>query len=736
MLGNATKIANTLLTSGKEYVCVMRLHQPETAKKIQQVAREFVGTIYQRPPLRSSVKRRLRTRTIYYLNILEIEGQNVLFRVGCQAGTYIRKLCVEPSSIIMLQNGGAKRISDVVDGMIKNHDDLLGKSTRKETLSLDIEGHKLISSTITGVQRLPAPNQMVRIFLESGISFTVTPDHELLVDALNEPTWIEAQNLIVGQSLFAPRKISLKHQEELYILDLLDSNILCVGDELKIKCKSHLVKTYGSVTKACKILGLDRRLFLESDRGIRKKYLQTICENTELDWKSVREVVDTFKGERGKRFRIFSKVLNRNLLYLLGLIASDGCISTDKRCIRPTRVLFHNQEKALIEAFTASYHAFFSGSDIRHNDEKTAFNEIVVDNHILAGVAESLGITSPKKNMQLETLASLPEEMIASFLAGYCDGDGSVYYKPNSNHTNIIYFTKHYHIAKGLFILLKRLGLRSKIAKRKPGAFGEETAPSHYTTRLQTPYDKKQYAAIIQCQHPSKKGRLNALKDKFTRYGSYGAFDRLPLRSISSLKALMKKYGLSTNSVYQGGANRNILYDKSPTRRFISKCVESLSNLIDTTDPLYKELEQMINAPYYLTKVKAIEWIEPDFDFVYDITVNPHHNFILNGSVVVSNCADIGQVLGGGAHMAELRRTQTGPFHGANLAVAGVLQVHDDIKAGDTVAITTLKGELVALAVALLASRQILESTSGIVANTSRVILPTGTYPSAWRKKP
>ena len=792
MLGNATKIANALLTSGKEYVCIMRLHQPETEKKIQAAAREFVGTIYQRPPLRSSVKRRIRTRTIYYLNILEIDGQNVLFRVGCQAGTYIRKLCVEPSSLIILQNGGAKSIANFVDDLIENYEGVQEKSARKETLSLDIQSHKLISSTITGVQKLPAPKQMIRVHLKSGISFTVTPDHELLVDALNEPVWTEAQNLRIGQSLFAPRKISMKHCKKFYILDLLDSDILCVGDELKTKCRFHLEKTFGSVTKACRMLGLDRRLFFETDLGVRKKYIQLVCDHTELDWNSVREIVDTFKGEKGKRYRISSKVLNEDFLYLLGLIASDGCIESDKRCIRPNRVFFHTKERALIDAFTASYHNFFPGSNICHDEVKKGFYEILVNNPIFAGVAVSLCINSPKKKMQLETLASLPEEMIAAFMAGYFDGDGSVYYKPTSNHTDIIYFTKHYHVAKGLFILLKRLGLRSKIGTRKPGTFGEEITALHFTTRLQTPYDKRQFAAIIQCQHPIKKEKLRQFKDKFTRYDSYGAFDRLPLRGISIIRTLMKKYDLSLNSIYKGGASRNILYGNSPTRRFLSKCVEALSNLVDTTDPLYEELRQMTKAPYYLTYVKAIERIKPDFDFVYDITVNPHHNFILDGSVIVSNCADIGQVLGGGAHMAELRRTQTGPFkedaslatlydvidahhfwqeekddqylrqilrpledgvqhlpqiiirdtavdaicHGANLAVAGVLQVHDDIKIGDTVAITTLKGELVALAEALMASRQILEANSGIVANTSRVVLSLGTYPSAWRRKP
>lgn len=92
-LEEATKAVQALLLSGKEYICVMRLHAETPEHRIKIVLGEFCGTIYQRPPVRASVKRRLRTRRIYYLNLLETDGKNVLFRVGCEAGTYIRKLC-------------------------------------------------------------------------------------------------------------------------------------------------------------------------------------------------------------------------------------------------------------------------------------------------------------------------------------------------------------------------------------------------------------------------------------------------------------------------------------------------------------------------------------------------------------------------------------------------------------------------------------------------------------------
>ena len=92
-LEEATKIAQALLISGKEYVCVMRLHGQVPEERVKTVLEEFTGAIYQRPPIRASVKRRLRIRKIYYLNLLEMAERNVLFKVGCEAGTYIRKLC-------------------------------------------------------------------------------------------------------------------------------------------------------------------------------------------------------------------------------------------------------------------------------------------------------------------------------------------------------------------------------------------------------------------------------------------------------------------------------------------------------------------------------------------------------------------------------------------------------------------------------------------------------------------
>jgi H/ACA ribonucleoprotein complex subunit 4 len=99
-LEDATKMVQALLYSGKEYVCVMKLHGDVSGARVKRVLAEFEGEIYQRPPLRSSVKRQIRTRRIYYNDYLEMDGRNVLFKVGCEGGTYIRKLCFDVGEIL------------------------------------------------------------------------------------------------------------------------------------------------------------------------------------------------------------------------------------------------------------------------------------------------------------------------------------------------------------------------------------------------------------------------------------------------------------------------------------------------------------------------------------------------------------------------------------------------------------------------------------------------------------
>jgi H/ACA ribonucleoprotein complex subunit 4 len=94
LLEESTKVAPAFLLAKKEYVGILRLHKDAEIGKIKKIFEYFRGKkIYQKPPLKSVVKRKLRVKEIYDFELIENEGKEILFRVVCESGTYVRKLC-------------------------------------------------------------------------------------------------------------------------------------------------------------------------------------------------------------------------------------------------------------------------------------------------------------------------------------------------------------------------------------------------------------------------------------------------------------------------------------------------------------------------------------------------------------------------------------------------------------------------------------------------------------------
>jgi len=96
-IDRATRLVKAQQSAGKEYVGVVRLHSAvEDTRKLNRAVETLTGALFQRPPLISAVKRQLRIRTIYESKLIEFDEKRNLgiFWVSCEAGTYVRTLCV------------------------------------------------------------------------------------------------------------------------------------------------------------------------------------------------------------------------------------------------------------------------------------------------------------------------------------------------------------------------------------------------------------------------------------------------------------------------------------------------------------------------------------------------------------------------------------------------------------------------------------------------------------------
>jgi len=123
----ATRLVKSQQGAGKEYVGIVRLHDAiESKDKLSQALEQLTGAVFQRPPLISAVKRELRVRTIYENKLMEYDEDRHLgiFWMSCQAGTYVRTLCVH-LGLILGVGGHMQELRRVRSGIQSENDDLV-----------------------------------------------------------------------------------------------------------------------------------------------------------------------------------------------------------------------------------------------------------------------------------------------------------------------------------------------------------------------------------------------------------------------------------------------------------------------------------------------------------------------------------------------------------------------------------------------------------------------------------
>lgn len=737
-LGRATRISQYLLKSGKEYVGIMHIHKDIDVQLLQKTVSEFVGKIMQLPPIKSAVKRQLRERNIYYFEILEIDEKDVLFRVGCQAGTYIRKLCLHPDTDILTPKGFIQ---------IKN------LYSQPQPLYSMNQG-KLIERIPSKFQKISSPKRLVRLTMSSGVRLAVTSDHELLKSFDDKYRMVEAGKLNKGdflvKSLFVPDTST-----NYLIPNLLDDYYLVAQPEIKKLCKRAFIRTYGSIRAMNKNLKLDRKVFLsKSENAITLKHLKLAGIYEKLKIK-----IHTFKTQKGKIIRM--NKLSPDHFYLLGLVASDGNNTKEKNTKRYTRIKFHNKNETLINIFLETYKRLFPTVGISRKEVRNGLFQLDTSNSLFATVAASLGIVSPQKYSDILPILNARKELIISFLRGYFDGDGTTYYKKKINmpghYTDIRLYSVNYTTAKRIHQMLLKLGIHSKIFTRKP----------LYIVSLKSLASKLKFIKEVGTNHPNKK----KIFDKIVNLGKNKLSEEFHYVGLH-----YKKYIKNNKSrLHDMGGNLNRI----------------ITSQIPITRSFYKKASKLAELPpldeFAIEKITRVEHIIFK-GFVYDITIPQTHNFLVETGFVSSNCHDLGQKLGCGAHMTELRRTKAAAFdetslhslqdladafyyyknegndkylrkiilpiesaiahipriwvhdttveslcHGANLKNPGISRLDSGIEPEDDVAILTLKGELICIGRAKLHSKEMLQE-KGITVSVDSVFMEPGTYPKVEKK--
>jgi len=125
-IDRSTRLVKAQQSAGKEYVGIVRLHKAlDDVSSLYGAVETLTGALFQRPPLIAAVKRQLRIRTIYESKMLEYDPIRHLgvFWVSCEAGTYIRTLCVH-LGLLVGTGGHMQELRRVRSGALSENQNL------------------------------------------------------------------------------------------------------------------------------------------------------------------------------------------------------------------------------------------------------------------------------------------------------------------------------------------------------------------------------------------------------------------------------------------------------------------------------------------------------------------------------------------------------------------------------------------------------------------------------------
>ncbi len=535
--------------------------------------------------------------------------------------TDLTNYCVHPETEIIFADGTVTRIGDVVDAAVSytNPD---RASPRRCVLSWD--GMRPATSRITDMQKIRYRGKMLKFHTASGTEFSVTPDHRILVDSPEGPVMKPASSLRAGEAIYSARRLPVAGSEPtiLYLLGELP----CFVHLRDQRLQGRLRGKYDTLSAAARQLGLNYCRISDAmgKRCFTTNELRRVGADLQLGEAELSKLIESVScGSRG-RLPIATDFNLEKLLYVFGLVASDGTVYEDHGQ-HVYYVMFSNTEAALLGEFERSIQELFPGVPIQRNRNQDGVMMLRVNSLPLVAMAKTLRIDADFKH-----LMRLSDRLVAAFLRGYFDGDGSVY-----AHKNAIFYTSiSKSRAKRLQQLLRRLALVSTLRSRSTHGH------VNYDVVVEGVDQVREFHHRVGTNHPEKEQRLQRCSRSETHTTR---FSYAPLAAPRLLRRARQEAGLrgidlgpaSTISQLESGGRRTSV----DSMRILTERIQRARGPV----PASVELDGVLSGEYVLDRVRTIEEFEYD-GFVYDFAVEGTHKFLIESGLVVSNCEALREI--------------------------------------------------------------------------------------------
>ena len=380
--------------------------------------------------------------------------------------------CLPYHAKILLADGTYQEIGEIVE-----------KKLPVEILSCDPK-KGFIKNTIQTYHKYNN-NHLLSISLHSGSTLECTSEHPLLTKG----GWKTAKD--ITKEDFIAELYDKSFDTIPYIYELIDQKSFYVENRLDFLRKvvdAHVLKHNLSYSSFAQTLGIAQNHLQNYMRqngrrkSIRLDIFLNIMEQCHIKKKLYVSQLLELKSKSHHRRPLPLKI-NKDLMWLAGIIASDGAIVYIKK-EKGYKIKIGNKDTALLEACKIIFQEYGFFSKIRRDKRKQNFYHLECGSQLLVHIFLSLGLPSKYKSGRMSVsnvLYSLPKKLIIPFLEGVLEGDGNI------SGGSIRLFTASKRFAQDIHNLLNRCGIANYFTE-------EDAKPSKLIPKINF---KKIYVAHI-----------------------------------------------------------------------------------------------------------------------------------------------------------------------------------------------------------------------------------------------
>ena len=505
-------------------------------------------------------------------------------------------LCVAPDSIVTTDSG-AFEIGKLTESWMNEvgaleyddgiqHAPYLGKS-------ISLENGTVKEAPLSRVWKLKAPERLVRITTVTGKSLVTTPETKLLTLGDGKFEWVKAQDVTAGAYIATVRKLKVT-EKPLNVMELVSDldELVLYGIKRDVKRLIEKIVAEKGITKRelAKLLGVSENMVYynwvnEKARGnITMKHLKKLAE---LAGEEVTVIKPSEVAlQDGRRIKL-PEVVDERLAYFAGLVAGDGDVSKAGWGIS---IRFSNGNSELRREFANLVRELF-GIDAKESVQEGRVPSVRFHSRVVAHILEKLGIPLSPKSNRLDIppgLFNAPKEVLAAYIRGLFDCDGSVVLRENGS-SYIEFDTTSEKLARKLQLALLRFGIISHLRRRKRKGHrstinGREIASKHDRWELKI-YGENilRFASEIGFNHPEKRERLEKLLRTLEKSKRDTNIDVIP-NVGAIIREIRRFYGISPREVYGSDTSVTIETKETISRRLLIRAVENLENAIREAD--------------------------------------------------------------------------------------------------------------------------------------------------------